>query len=185
MKKFLAVIVAMAGVIVLASTAKAALTGSVVLSVTPTGTKSILLDKAAMNLGSVAYGLTGISGSSVTVTNDGPIPETFGLRITAEAGDWANQPGSATLAVDQYNLRALFNGVTVPVKTDFGAAVTTNDVRTGAVVLAAVGGAYAGTENGVGVIPAAHRGLWFRMDLPPTTAHVPAVQNVTVEVSAN
>ena len=192
MKKFLAVIVAMAGVIVLASTAKAA---TVVLSVTPTGTKSITVNPGAINLGNPVIGtdLREISGSSVTVTNNGTVPETFGLRISAPDLVWGDVDGTTALAAltDKYNLRALFNGNTVPVTANFGVAVAINDIRNVAAGLQTLAGAgagtpYFGTESGAGVLPTGTntRGLWFQMNLPGFTS-VTTVRNMTVEVSAN
>ena len=188
MKKLLAIMFGLAG---LAGTATAALTANIVLKVLPTGTKSISVSTGAVDFGSIALGTraaaANVSGSSVTVTNIGNIVTTLGLRVSTADGTWTDVAGTTSLVsvMDQYNLRALFNGNTAPAAGAFGAAVVTNDIRAGAAVLAS-GSVYAGAETGLNVPPSGPttRGLWFRWDMPDFSS-VDTQRQVTVEVSAN
>jgi hypothetical protein len=181
----------MAGLVMLAGHVMAATTATVVLRITPTGTKSVTLDVATVDFGSVPLAssntVANLSPSSVTVTNNGQIVETFGLRISVADPNWTDAAGTVnTLTLmDQYNLRALFNGATQPAPGAFGGAVATHDVRTGAAVLA-TGTVFAGTQTGLNVPPSGTntRGLWFRWDMPGYSS-VATQRQVTVEVSAN
>jgi hypothetical protein len=187
MKKFLAAFGLMAGLIVLAGTAKAATTGTFTLRVTPNDTPSITVSTGLVTMNPTALGGSVVSNSSVTVTNVGTIGFRIGLRIlTPDSNGWTDQAGNVALTQDRYNVRALFNAATAPAVGAFGAAVTTNDVRSTGVTLATTGGAYAGTESGQSVPPTGTnvRGLWLRMDLPPTSS-VAGAHDPILEVSAN
>jgi hypothetical protein len=181
-KKIIATFAFLGG-IGLVATVEAAPTASIVLQVTPVGTKSVAVSAASYDFGSLALAsVNNIMASSITVTNDGTIVETLGLRISAADAAWAS---GAVAGADTYNLRALFNGNTVPVAGDFAA---NDDVVTQvAPVLATTPGAiYSGTENAGTVPPVASntRGLWFKLNMP-TSSTVSTIRSFTVEVSAN
>jgi hypothetical protein len=159
--------------------AEAAVTEDLVLTVTPNGTKSLTLSQATLALGTLNLGSVDNVSSSVTVTNDGVVPETLGLRIKTADAVWSS---GASAGADTYNLRALFNS-SAPGAGDF--AANDNVVTQGGAVLATgVGAVYSGDQDGQTFNPAATRGLWFKIDMP-TTSTVVTQRSFTVEVSAN
>jgi hypothetical protein len=158
--------------------AMAALTDTVVLTVTPVGNKSVSIDLANFDFGNLNLGTTGNLSSSATVTNDGNIVSTWGVRISAADGVWTADAAAA--GADQYLLMALFNdSVTPPVSGDFTAA---NDNVTTAQVDASAT-AYAGNQSGLSVPVSGTRGLWFRLDMP-TSSSVSTQRSFTVEIEA-
>lgn len=193
MKKFLAAVGLMAGFIVLAGSAKAATTQSLLLKVTATGNKSLTLSTGTYDFGSVALGVNGTVTSSVTVSNNGTIPETFGMRISAgdsAAIPWTVVAGNVAVGNDTFHLKAAFNdGLSNPVAAGFDTTTgTEDDVRqqAGADVATATAFYASGATNGVGVIPATARGLYFDLDMPATSSSATGtLHTFTVEVSAN
>lgn len=178
MKKMMRKLMMMGVAMLATGGAMAALTDTVVLTVTPTGTKSVSIDLASFDFGSLALGTTGNLSSSATVTNDGNIVSTWGVRISASNGVWTAD--TAAVGADQYLLMALFNdSVTPPVSGDFAAA---NDNVTVAQVDSSAT-AYAGNQSGLNVPVSGTRGLWFRLDMP-TSSSVSTQRSFTVEIEA-
>ncbi len=179
MKKHWTWLLLLGGMTVFLGTARAATTGDLMITVTPNGTKNITLSTGTLALGPLTLGSVDNISSSVTVTNNGDVPEAIGLRIKTADGVWSSGPAAGA---DTYNLRALFNTPT-PVAGDFAA---NDDVLTqvGAVVATGVGGVYSGDQSGAVFDPADTRGLWFKLDMP-TTSTVATQRSFTVEVSAN
>jgi hypothetical protein len=180
MKKAMKALLAM-GSMMMAVSGMAAVTADLTITVTPVGTKSVALSQASLDFGSLNVATVDNISSSVTVTNDGNIVESLGLRIKTADGVWSS---GAAAGADMYNLRALFNSA-LPLNTDFAA---NDDVVTQAlpVVATGLGGVYSGNQNALAV-PAAGantRGLWFKLDMPTTTT-VSTVRTFVVEVSAN
>lgn len=164
---------------VLVGTARAATTGDLLITVTPNGTKNITLSTGTLALGPLNLASVDNISSSVTVTNNGDVPEAIGLRIKTADGVWSSGPAAGP---NTYNLRALFNTPT-PVAGDFDAD---DDVLTqgSPEVATGVGGVYSGDQSGAALDPADTRGLWFKIDMP-TTSTVATQRSFTVEVSAN
>lgn len=175
------------GVMMLAAGgAMAALTDTVVLTVTPTGTKSVSIDLANFDFGPLVLGTTDNLSSSATVTNDGNIVSTWALRISANDGTWTAATGAQSPAADRYKLMALFDDPAVG-----GAPVTGNFDTTNDVVVSAAAGAgtlssatvYSGDQTGESVTVGGTRGLWFRLDMP-TSSSVSTQRSFTVEIEA-
>lgn len=180
MRKLTKGLLTLGALVMAAGAAMAAVTDTVVLTVTPVGTKSVLIDLASYDFGSLNLNTTGNLSSSATVTNDGTIVTTYGVRISAADGVWTAATGAQAPAADRYKLMALFNdSVTPPVSGDFD---TTNDAVTTAQV-DATGAIYAGNQTGVGVTVGSTRGLWFRLDTP-TSSSVSTQRSFTVELEA-
>ncbi len=161
------------------SSARAATTADLLITVTPNGTKNISLSTGTLALGPLSLGSVDNISSSVTVTNNGDVPEAIGLRIKTADGIWTS---GASAAPNVYNLRALLNTPT-PVAGDFAA---NDDVLTqgSPEIATGVGGVYSGDQSGAVFNPAETRGLWFKIDMP-TTSTVATQRSFTVEVSAN
>jgi hypothetical protein len=179
MKKQLVGLLVLGCIGVFVGSAKAAATADLILTVTPNGTKSITLSTGTLALGTLNLASTNNLSSSVTVTNNGTLQCTLGLRIKTADAVWTS---SSTVGADRYNVRALFNSA-APVAGDFAA----NDdlVTQGSAVLATgVGAVYSGTQDGQSFVAGTTRGLWFKMDMP-TTSTVGTLRSFTVEVSAN
>jgi hypothetical protein len=182
MKKLMMLVVMMAA----AGGAMAASTDTVTLTVTPTGTKSLSIDLASFDFGSLVLATTGNLSTSATVTNDGNIVSTWALRVSVNDGVWTAATGVQAPAADRYKLMALFDDPAVggaPVSATFD---TTND----AVVSAGVGAGtlssatvYSGDQTGENVTVSATRGLWFRLDMP-TSSTVGTQRSFTVELEA-
>jgi hypothetical protein len=117
MKKLLVGLLFLGSLGVFLGTAQAATTADLLLTVTPNGTKSLTLSTGTLALGTLSLASVDNISSSVTVTNNGTIPENLGLRIKTADAVWSS--GGAA-APNVYNLRALFNTPT-PVAGDFGA----------------------------------------------------------------
>lgn len=179
MKKLLVGVMLLGCLGIFVGTAQSATTADLLITVTPNGTKSLTLSTGTLALGTLNLASVDNISSSVTVTNDGTVPEALGLRIKTADPVWSSG-GSA--APNTYNLRALFNTPT-PVAGDFGA---NDDVLTqgGAVLSTGVGDVYSGDQDGSIFNPSTTRGLWFKIDMP-TTSTVATQRSFTVEVSAN
>lgn len=179
MKKVMVGLLVMSSLGVFLGTAQAATTADLQITVTPNGTKSLTLSTGTLAMGPLSLASVDNISSSVTVTNNGTIPEVLGLRIKTADGVWSS---GAAAGADTYNLRALFNTPT-PVAGDFGAD---DDVLTqgSPEVATGAGGVYSGDQDGSVFNPSTTRGLWFKLDMP-TTSTVATQRSFTVEVSAN
>ena len=158
---------------------RAATTADLQITVTPNGTKSLTLSTGTLAMGALSLASVDNISSSVTVTNNGTIPEVLGLRIKTADGVWSS---GAAAGPNTYNLRALFNTPT-PVAGDFGAD---DDVLTqgSPVTATGTGGVYSGDQDGSVFNASTTRGLWFKLDMP-TTSTVATQRSFTVKVSAN
>ncbi len=182
MKKLLTALLVLGSIAVFVGSAKAAATADLTITVTPNGTKSVALSQASLDLGTLTLGTTNNVSSSVTVTNDGTIVETLGLRIKTPDANWTSTD-TAHVGADLYNLRALFNTAPAPAAASFQA---NDDLVTQLTpVLATAGGVYSGDQNAFAVpsTGANTRGLWFKMDMP-TSSTVSGLRTLVVEVSA-
>ncbi|MBK8575547.1 MAG: hypothetical protein IPN90_07690 [Elusimicrobia bacterium] len=179
MKKTLTGLLVLGSLMLFGSGVKAATTADLILTVTPNGTKSLTLSTGTLALGTLTLGSVNNVSSSVTVTNNGTVPETLGLRIKTADGVWTS---SSTVGADRYNLRALFNSV-APAAGNF---LANDDVVTqGSAVLATgVGAVYSGDQDGSVFNATTTRGLWFKIDMP-TSSTIMTLRSFTVEVSAN
>ena len=179
MKKYWTWLLLLGSLTVFLGTARAATTGDLLITVTPNGTKNITLSTGTLALGALSLASVDNISSSVTVTNNGDVPEAIGLRIKTADGVWSS---GAAAGPNTYNLRALFNTPT-PVAGDFGAD---DDVLTkgSPVVATGNGGVYSGDQDGAVFGASTTRGLWFKNDTP-TTSTVATQRSFTVEVSAN
>jgi hypothetical protein len=179
MKKFITGLLFLGSLMLFVTGVRAATTADLQITVTPNGTKSLTLSTGTLAMGALSLASVDNISSSVTVTNNGTLPETLGLRIKTADGVWSS---GAAAAPDVYNLRALFNTV-APIAGDFAAnddVVTQGspDLATGA------GGVFSGDQDGSVFNPSTTRGLWFKLDMP-TTSTVATQRSFTVEVSAN
>lgn len=179
MKKLLVGLLVMGSLGVFLGTTQAATTADLQITVTPNGTKSLTLSTGTLAMGALSLASVDNISSSVTVTNNGTLPETLGLRIKTADGVWSS---GAAAGPNVYNLRALFNS-SAP---GAGSFLANDDVVTqGSPDLATgVGGVFSGDQDGSVFNPSTTRGLWFKLDMP-TTSTVATQRSFTVEVSAN
>ncbi|MBL0349242.1 MAG: hypothetical protein IPP68_02555 [Elusimicrobia bacterium] len=172
----------MMGAVVMAGAAMAATTDTVVLTVTPTGTKSLSIDRVSYDFGALNLGTTGNISSSSTVTNDGTLAATWAMRVSVDDGVWV---ASTSVGADRYALYSLLNAA-APVSADFNSGGGFDDVVVSAgagLGRVSTGTNYTGTQSGVGVLAGTTRGLWFRLDMP-TSSSVATQRSFTVEVEA-
>ncbi len=181
MKKLMKALLMM-GAVMMAGAAMAASTDTVVLTVTPTGTKSLSIDRVSYDFGALNLGTTGNISSSSTVTNDGTLAATWAMRVSVDDGVWV---ASTTVGADRYALYSLLNAA-APVSADFNSGGGFDDVVVSAgagLGRVSTGTNYSGTQSGVGVLAGSTRGLWFRLDMP-TSSSVATQRSFTVEVEA-
>jgi hypothetical protein len=95
MKKQLVGLLVVGCIGVFVGSAKAAATEDLILTVTPNGTKSITLSTGTLALGTLNLASTDNLSSSVTVTNNGTLQCTLGLRIKTADAVWASSEQSA------------------------------------------------------------------------------------------
>jgi hypothetical protein len=157
----------------------AATTDTIILRVTPLGTKDVTITDTEYNFGTVAMGATTISTRGIVVTHSGSISQGYGLHISATNGVWT---ASTAAGPNIYNLRALFNS------NASGTFAADDNVLTGSSVSATgLGLVYSGDQNAsvaaAAVVPGTTRDLWFRLAMPTSTLDG-AERTFTVMVSA-
>jgi hypothetical protein len=179
MKKFLAAVGLMTGLMVLAGTAMAANPATFTLRVTPGVTRDVTLSSALYDFGTISIGGSTITPTAVTVTNSGNVTETFALR-TSNSANWA--PGAAAGA-DVFHLSALFHS-SLPVAGNFGAEDDVLNVAApGTLADNATVYTISGAYNGAGVNATSSRDLYFKLDMPTSTTSS-AQQDINVLVAA-
>jgi len=159
-------------VVLLSSAAQAALTADI--SVTVTVTSVSVTATGTYAFGGVLVSSSTVSGSAITVTNNGNVAETFSLKLT-NPGGWTaviTAPGA-----EEYRLSAMFDGdgagmVWVPANH----SLTTSSV-------ASTGTVFAGDETGAAVAAAGTRSLWLKFEAPSSTSTT-TQQTITVTVTA-
>ncbi|MEW6556790.1 MAG: fibronectin type III domain-containing protein [Elusimicrobiota bacterium] len=137
---------------------------------------SISTPVGGYNFGEVALGastqsVAGVSGSSITVTNNGNIPENFAIKCeTGTAGTPWSTTGTAA-DDDIFILKAAFHSTSQPAFTAFGTEdiVSSGTYKTSQTQ--AGGGRFTidGTEDGVSVPVDDTIDLWLRLDMPTTS----------------
>lgn len=132
-------------------------------------------------LGNIAAGAQVVTGSSVTVTNDGNVNETYDLRAANSTPTaWTPVTQDAPANNTEFRLLALYNNDTAPGTGNFDTMVdgVASTDRTATTTV------FAGTENGAAVPANADRGLWFRFDAP-TGDPSELEQTIAVTITAN
>lgn len=141
---------------------------------------SISVSPSQIIVGTISAGQSGIASSSITVTNDGNINETFQLSCSTFTTPSnfqlvSGQPASST----EFRVLGIFNGNTQPA---LGSYSTTDDVL-GQTPVSASDTKFSGIERGDNVPAGESRGLWIRIDAP--TGNPPSdEQSFTVTVNA-
>ncbi len=145
------------------------------IHVSISSTKDLTVNATFYNFGALAVSSGVVATSSITVTNPSAtgIIETYtllaGNAISDTSGtDWARQNSSSSLTADQYAIAAEFSD-SRPANVE---ASWLSDYMTGSAVAATsqVFGDNSGTGNGLNVNPGVARGLWFRINTPPTVS---------------
>lgn len=141
------------------------------VTVTPSGSQSVVITEAEYDFGALSYGtdVSSIAATAVTVTNDGTKPEGWALQLT-DTGGWTAGTTWADIGYNKFALQGLFN-TTRPIVGDYAdndvilSASATNATGTGAV--------YSGDETAAVVSPSVGsntRSLWFRLHMPTSGA---------------
>jgi len=143
-------------------------------------TLSISVLPTSYDFGSVLEGSTTLTTSTIVVTNNGNVIETYQLKLTNPTGWTAVQTGAP--GVDQYMLSAIFHGATAPVTGDFADndALRTTYQTCSATVFAKD---TTPPETGVCVEVGGERRLWFRL-VAPSYSNVGTQQSITVTINA-
>lgn len=157
-------------IVLLSSASQAATTADINVTVTISNVSVTATGTYAF--GTVVTSSSTISGTAITVTNNGNVAETFSLKLTNPAS-WTAV--STVPGAEEYRLSAMFN-------TDglgtWGAAhyLTTSSVASSVTQ-------FAGDERGDAVAAAATRSLWLKFQAPSSTA-VTTQQTIVVTVTA-
>ncbi|MDO8734175.1 MAG: fibronectin type III domain-containing protein, partial [Elusimicrobiota bacterium] len=138
-----------------------------------------------VSLGASTQSVAGVSGSSITVKNDGNIVENFGIKCETNT---ANSPWFTTgtaAADDIFILKAVFHTTSQPAFTAFGNEdiVSSGTYKTSQTL--AGGGRFTidGSEDGVEVPVNDTIDLWLRLDMPTTSGTV-AAQEIILYIRA-
>ncbi len=134
---------------------------------TVTSVLSISLAPVSYNFGAVHITSTVVSGSSITVTNGGNVTETYSLSINRVAGSTWTVVTALPTVYDAAAFFGRFNGNVQPSSTTF----TSSDIIT-PTPQAADATHFAMGETGARTTAGSPRGLWLRLDMPPTTATI-------------
>ncbi len=143
-------------------------------------TRSVSISGSPYNFGSQNLGVSTVTATVLTVTNDGNVAETFSFSAaTSTAGSPWSMKATPPAGSDQAVAYAAFHP-TRPASGTFGA----EDVS-GPVSLPSTATAYTidGSETGVSVGVGQTRNLWIRLDLPTTSATA-IPQTLTVTITA-
>jgi len=176
MKRHPSKILALAGLLLLATAPMAWAANPATISVTVTIQNLSVSATGPIAFGTVTTSSQTVSGAASTVTNDGNVIETFSISLTNPASWTAVQ--AAPSAAEEYALLAQFNS-SAPGAGSFtyaNHALSTTSV-------ASSGTKFAGDQTGLSVAASGTRSLWFRFDAPTSTA-VTAQQTITVTVTA-
>src|ERR1044071_885296 len=107
LKKLAVAAMLLGGLMIWAGKSWAATTDTIVLKVTPVGTKSVNIVETQYDFGPLNLATNdNLSVSSVTVQNNGTIPTTYGLQISVADGTWLD---GAAVGADPYHLQAIFH----------------------------------------------------------------------------
>lgn len=184
MKKFLAALSILAGIGIIATEARAAISDTILVRVTPVGTRDVTINSPAeIDFGSVAIGGSTVAVTGIDVENSGNISQSYQLNLDLLGGTGTAWTAGAAAGTDQFALFAVFNGATQPLPAAFGAE---DNVLTGAANSTAT--VYSnGVETGVNVSPVAasdNRTLWLRMDMPTFSNSANAEEQFNLVVTA-
>ena len=136
-------------------------------------------------LGNIVAGAQVVTGSSVTVTNDGNVNETYDLSVVnSDPTGWTPVTDAAPNSATEFRLLALFNDDTAPGTGDFDTIADGLNDALFATDRTSTTDIFAGTENGAAVPANADRGLWFRFDAPTVDPNE-GEQTITVTITAN
>lgn len=156
----------------------AAVSDSITVLVTPTGTKGVSIDATEYNYGTKSVnGSAHISTATITVQNTGTISSSWSLKVDNTGTDW-NIANSA--AADTYSLQAIFNSVQ-PSAGDFNLI----EDNLSAVDQQCISpGKFGGDQNCMNVPPSATRSLWLKLGMP-TSSNVENQQRIGVVITAS
>jgi hypothetical protein len=186
MKKLTAWFGLVAGLMFVGGMVSAATTDTLLIRVTPNGTRSVAIAATEYNFNTQDLGTSTMSATAVDVENDGSLPNTYSLQLNLAGGTGTTWSDAAAPGEDAFSIYALFNAAQPALMADFGAndrILSASDTLSTAVA----GGVFLGNQSGVNVSPAAandNRNLWLRLDMP-TTSSVTNEQQFNVVVTAN
>jgi hypothetical protein len=159
---------------------------TLLIRVTPTGTRSVAISATEYDFSNQALGTSTMSLTAVDVENDGSLPNTYSLQLNLAGGTGTSWTDGAAPGDDVFSIYALFNAAQPASLAAFGG----NDIIASAsdtLSTNVAGGVFLGDQSGVNVAPGTavdNRNLWLRLDMP-TTSSVMAEQQFNIVVTAN
>ena len=167
-------LVAVACLMLVPTTAQAALSAAINVTVT-------IQNLSVSATGPSAFGVVTASSQTIstlasTVTNDGNVTETYSLNLTDPLG-WTAVV--AAPGVDEYALLSIFN-VAQPAVGDF----TFADHALTTLPVSSSGTQFAGSQSGLSLAAGTVSSLWLRFDAPTSTA-VTAQQTIVLTITAS
>jgi hypothetical protein len=148
---------------------------TVAVKVTISQTLSVNITEDTLQLGSVIPGGTTLSGTAVTVTNNGSgVNETYSLSLSNPSGWTASQTATGA---ETYILNTAFSNVIGGISW----SLTNHALSITPTVCTA--SKFAGDQTGVSVPYNSARKLWFQFRAPTSTS-VTTEQSITVTVTA-
>lgn len=159
------------------SLAKAATSDTLIIKVTPTGTKGVSIDVPEIDFGNRSIGADNIiSTVPISVQNTGNLASSWGLRVENTGTSWAV---SNSAGVNTYSLQAIFNSVQ-PAAGDFNIVEDNLGLADKQCINV---GTFGGDENCLNVAPGGVRHLWLNLDMP-TSSSATGQQQVDLVITA-
>jgi len=173
MKKFLLALL----LGVCAAQVQAAVSDSIIVRVTASGTKGVSIDVPEIDLGVRSVGANNvISTVPITVTNTGTVSSSWGLRVDNAGTAWSvgNSAGPNT-----YSMQAVFNSVQA-ISDDFN--IVEDNLSTVDQQCISLG-KFGADESCLDVPVSGVRHLWLNLDMP-TTSSSTAEQQIGIVITA-
>lgn len=187
MKKFLAAF-GILSIALVATEAMAANPASILVRVTPVGTRDVTINSPAdVDFGSLAIGASAVASTGIDIENSGNISQSYRLNLNLAGGTGTLWTSSTTAGADMFALYATFNGAVAPAAGDFDVTGGANGDHVLTTTRDASASRYAGSETGINVSPVAavdNRMLWLRLDMPTSSTSTNTEEQFNLVVTA-
>lgn len=187
MKKFLAVLGIIAGTSLVATNLMAAISDTVLVRVTPVGTKDVTINTVEVDFGSLGISSSAVASTGIDIENTGNIAQSYQLNLDLTGGTGTPWTAATAPGADQFALYAMFNGATAPASASFDATGGANGDHVLVAPRNSTAAIYSGAETGINVSPIAandNRMLWLRLDMPTSSTSTNLEEQFNVVVTA-